>query len=215
MLCVKPPRTFLRAARPPTGAPCSGQRPPVWQQRATRQISHVERMRPVGSARTQRSLRIGAGVRGGDCGTAGNLDFSCREIDCSNDTVRHKSSPSHRDVSRRVISSLVSSNRCAATEHRNVRRRAACLPQPVRSLRVPVARFRRSLWSLLFDAPRKSGDIAGEILTQVNRPHIAMSRQSSFAWRASLTRIPPPICTSARGSQTALIWRAMGVADNK
>lgn len=42
-----------------------------------------------------------------------------------------------------------------------------------------------------------------------------MSYRSSFAWRASLTRIPPPICTSAPGSQTALIWRATDVADNK
>jgi hypothetical protein len=87
-------------------------------------------------------------------------------------------------------------------------------PQPVHSLRVPAARFQRLPWSLLFDLPI-TGDIAGEILTQVNRPHIAMSCQSSFAWKASLTRTPPPICTSALGSQTALIWRAVGVANNK
>ena len=42
-----------------------------------------------------------------------------------------------------------------------------------------------------------------------------MSCQSSFAWKASPTRIPPPICTSAPGSQTALIWRAEGVADKQ
>jgi hypothetical protein len=42
-----------------------------------------------------------------------------------------------------------------------------------------------------------------------------MSYQLSIAWKASLTRTPPPICTSALGSQTALIWRAVGVANNK
>lgn len=216
MCVVKSPRRFPRAARPSTETACSRQRSPVWRQRATSQISRVERMRPVRSARTRRSVQVGAGVQGGDYGTNENLCFGCREMDCNNDPVRHKSSPSHRDVSRRVISSLVSSNRSAATEHRNVRRlAAACLPQPVRWLRVPVARFRRSLWSLLFDAPLKMGDIAGEILTQTNRPHIAMSCQSSFAWKASLTRTPPPICASAPGSQTALIWRAVGVADKK
>src|SRR4029077_18426068 len=40
-----------------------------------------------------------------------------------------------------------------------------------------------------------------------------MSRQLSIAWKASLTRTPPPICTSALGSQTALIWRAVGAAN--
>jgi len=40
-----------------------------------------------------------------------------------------------------------------------------------------------------------------------------MSYQLSIAWKASLTRTPPPICTSALGSQTALIWRAVGVAN--
>jgi hypothetical protein len=40
-----------------------------------------------------------------------------------------------------------------------------------------------------------------------------MSYQLSTAWKASLTRTPPPICTSTLGSQTALIWRAVGVAN--
>ena len=49
--------------------------------------------------------------------------------------------------------------------------------------------------------------------TQNYRSHIAMSQQLSFAWKASLTRTPPPICTSALGSHTALVRRAMGVAN--
>ena len=52
-----------------------------------------------------------------------------------------------------------------------------------------------------------------EIQTQIYRSHIAMSRQLSFAWKASLTRTPPPICTSALGSHTALVRRALSVAN--
>jgi hypothetical protein len=40
-----------------------------------------------------------------------------------------------------------------------------------------------------------------------------MSFNPTIAWKASLTRTPPPICTFAPGSQTALIWRAMGAAN--
>ena len=37
-----------------------------------------------------------------------------------------------------------------------------------------------------------------------------MSCNLTIARKASLTRAPPPICTFAPGSQTALIWRAEG-----
>ena len=37
-----------------------------------------------------------------------------------------------------------------------------------------------------------------------------MSYQLSFAWKASLTRTPPPICTSAPGSKTALVLKSRG-----
>jgi hypothetical protein len=37
-----------------------------------------------------------------------------------------------------------------------------------------------------------------------------MSCNLTIVWKASLTRAPPPICTFAPGSQTALIWRAAG-----
>jgi hypothetical protein len=57
------------------------------------------------------------------------------------------------------------------------------------------------------------GRVDREIQTQNSRSHIAMSYQLSFAWKASLTRTPPPICTSARGSKIALILRAVGAAN--
>jgi hypothetical protein len=39
-----------------------------------------------------------------------------------------------------------------------------------------------------------------------------MSFNLTIAWKASPTRTPPPICTSALGPQTALVWRAAGAA---
>ena len=38
--------------------------------------------------------------------------------------------------------------------------------------------------------------------------HIAMGRDSTFAWKASPTRTPPPICTSTPVSKTALVSRS-------
>jgi hypothetical protein len=37
-----------------------------------------------------------------------------------------------------------------------------------------------------------------------------MSFNPAITWKAALTRTPPPICTFAPGSQTALIWRTVG-----
>ena len=110
MMIAKAPRRFPATTRPLAGAIRSGQSSPVWRPCATRQISCLEKMRPARSARTRRTLRVRANVRGVDYGTTGNLHFSCRWSDCSVDTVRHKSSPSRRDVSRQGVSLLVSSN---------------------------------------------------------------------------------------------------------
>ena len=110
MMIAKAPCRGPATTRPLAGAVCSGQSSPVWRPCATRQVSCLEKMRPARSARTRRSLRVRASVRGGDHGITGNLHFGCRWFDCSDDTVRHKSSPSRRDVSRQVASLLVSSN---------------------------------------------------------------------------------------------------------
>lgn len=90
-------------------------------------------------------------------------------------------------------------------------RTSVCRLQHVLELRVPnrciagehLISCRRAL-----DVGRTPGN-----QTQNYRSHIAMSRQLSFAWKASLTRTPPPICTSALGSHTALVRRALSVAN--
>lgn len=185
--------------------------------RAVGRISGLEKMRPARSARTRRSLRIRAGVRGVDYGTIENLHLSCRRVDCSDDPVNHNASPSRRDVSRQVISLLVSSSsicRYRAPRCPALRRRVSSFVNPFTcaALLLPDSDGRPGLSC---SSPRVVGNFAGEILTQVNRPHTAMSCQSSFAWKASLTRTPPPICTSVLGSQTALIWRAVDVANKE
>jgi hypothetical protein len=77
--------------------------------------------------------------------------------------------------------------------------------QPVRWPRVPRRHSRWLVRLSLFRSAAKNERHAGEIQAQNNRPHIAMSCQPSSAWKASLTRTPPPICTSAPGSKTALV----------
>jgi hypothetical protein len=64
----------------------------------------------------------------------------------------------------------------------------------------------------LFEASGTQNDPPEKISTQNRRPHIAMSFNLTIAWKASPTRTPPPICTSAPGPQTALVWRAAGAA---
>jgi hypothetical protein len=41
-----------------------------------------------------------------------------------------------------------------------------------------------------------------------------MSCNPTIAWKASLMRIPPPICTSAPGSQFALKLKIVGAAND-
>jgi len=41
-----------------------------------------------------------------------------------------------------------------------------------------------------------------------------MRCNSAIVWKAPLTRLPPPVYVFAHGSQTALIWRAVGAAND-
>ncbi len=124
----------------------------MWRPCATRQVSCLEKMRPARSARTRRRLRVRADVRGVDYGTTGELHFSCRWFDCSDDPVRHNSSPSRRDVSRQVVSLLVSSNA-------NCRYRTPRCP----ALRRRVSSSTRSL------APRSRCRIPTDVLVSLVR----------------------------------------------
>lgn len=142
-------------------------------------------------------------------------------VECRVDSVKHSTSPSRHENARRAIRSPVFQSQSAATEHplvRSPRRRisSVCRLQHVHELRVPsrcLARMRPFSPSLVSLRPDHVERERREIQTQNDRSHIAMSYQLSFAWKASLTRTPPPICTSALGSQTALVRRASSVAN--
>ena len=141
--------------------------------------------------------------------------------ECRVDSVKHSTSPSRRENAQRAITPVFSKPVCrnrtsacptAAPPHISV-----CRLQHVHDLHVPnrcIVGQRLnspSLISLVRSALNASPH--REIQTQNSRPHIAMSYQLSFAWKASLTRTPPPICTSALGSHTALVRRASSVAN--
>ena len=50
-------------------------------------------------------------------------------------------------------------------------------------------------------------------MTQNHRPHIAMRYNPSIAWKASPTRTPPPICTSAPFPKPRWSEEAVGAAN--
>ena len=186
---------------------------PLVRSRLVRKIS-------ARSARTRRSIRSSRGrlterAVGGLCFYCGLVRNGNERVGCRDDSVKHTTSPPHRENMRRVIRSKVFQSQSAAAEQKHawpLRRRYLSLssstrPRATRSRSLQLSSVSAFPLSEAHQAQRQ------EIQTQNIRPHIAMGYQLSFAWKASLTRTPPPICTSALGSQTALVRRAMGVAN--
>lgn len=141
---------------------------------------------------------------------------------CRVDSVKHGTSPSRREnvaTSNQItsVSKPVCRCRTSACSTAAPPRIPVCRPQHVHELRVPnrcLAGQRPIPPCLVFQSgARLTRAPHRETQTQNDRSHIAMSYQLSFAWKASLTRTPPPICTSALGSHTALVRRASGVAN--
>jgi hypothetical protein len=80
------------------------------------------------SARTQRSVRsTRLELRRTRAGVAGNYGVvrKMHLVQCCTDSVKHGTSPSRRDTSRRVIHVASDKLQSAAAKHRNVRRRYA------------------------------------------------------------------------------------------
>src|SRR6266702_410972 len=78
----------------------------------------------------------------------------------------------------------------------------------------PAQRGRRLVRISLVRKHRNDRHAAREILTQINRPHIDYELSTQHRLETPLTYRPPPICTSALGSQTALVWRAVDAAND-
>jgi hypothetical protein len=172
----------------------------------TRRPCRSLRGRTAGSVVVQKVGRIGRN------GLDGNDGVRCRD-----DSVKHSNlplSPRKRAASNQITSVQSQS---AATEHPLAR-----WPRRRVSQSVVLNTFTNAAFPivaspvgapLLSSHSARSASATPGIQTQNSRSHIAMSYQLSFAWKASLTRTPPPICTSALGSQTALVRRASSVAN--
>jgi len=182
--------------------------------------SRLERKISARSARTRRSIRSSRGrlterAVGDLCFCCGLVRNGNERVGCRDDSVKHTTSPltagTCGELSDRKCFKVSlpppnkkMSGRCAAAT-------SVCRLQHVHKLRAPGRCSCRQFPAFpLYEAHQAQRQ---EIQTQNIRPHIAMGYQLSFAWKASLTRTPPPICTSALGSQTALVRRAMGVAN--
>ena len=176
------------------------------------------------SARTRRSFRrrrqrfSRTGARGFQYGVYVNLHLVQCLVQCYVGSVKHTTSPSHRDWSRRVIVSLWFNFgpqlRTPGCSGRYALRPSVSSRQPACRLRVPrccccwpVPVFPYSKRAKRCALGRRNLDTEQpfsycyELLTQHRLESVA-------------TRTPPPICTSALGSLTALVWRAWGAASH-
>jgi hypothetical protein len=110
--------------------------------------------------------------------------------------VKHATSPSHRDRSRQVVIPRCSNSASVRTKSVRplCRDRSTCINLPAR-LR-PASALRSGL--LLISPP---GETAMYHLEKFRHSfsvtHIAIGIVPTIAWKASPTRTPPPICTSA------------------
>ena len=118
---------------------------------------------------------------------AGKYGFvgEMRLVQCRADSVKHVASPSRCDRSQRVVMSPVIStsvrrsrtSQCPAP----LRRAPQSVSQPCLGFAFLAAALVRCAFSLI-----RSAVALGEIWTQNNRSHIAMSYEPSIAWKASL-----------------------------
>lgn len=177
-----------------TTSTCSGIGRPCGENAASA-IPSTEKEKVVlaRSARTQRSVRS-VRLGGNKAGVVGRYGVvrKMHSVQCHADSVKHATSPSRRDISRRVIH--------VASDPTSVRRsRTLRCPAPLR--RVPQSvqfqirigpcptRLRASRSPLLvcrcaFSCEAR--ETPGRIQTQDSRSHIAMSYEPSIAWKASL-----------------------------
>ena len=172
------------------------------------------------SARTQRSVRSRRLELGreqdrvfGKYGVVGKTPL----VQCRADSVKHATSPSRRDISRRVNH--------VASDSTSVRRsRTSRCPAPLRRVpqSVPV-QTGFELGPTHLQAPRSYFACCGPVHRSLVDAHIALEGNlgtgQPFSYCYELrtqhrlesvaTRTPPPICTSAQGSQTALVLRTV------
>jgi hypothetical protein len=135
-------------------------------------------------------------------------------VQCRVDSVKHATSPSRRNFSRRVIH--VASDLNLSPLLPNIEMSGAATPRtsvpsvqpglnPVQSacrLRVPRLRFGPALLSFIRSATCARGN-----LDTVQPFSYRYELRTQLRLESVATRTPPPICTSAQSSQTALILK--------
>jgi len=179
---------------------------PCGENAAKLKSSTEKKIRFARSARTRRSFRsrrVEPG-RTRNHGVVGKMHL----VQCRDDSVKHVASPSHRDRSRRVIHVASGLNLSpllpniemsgAATPRTSVRLVSTCLPA---SRSLPL------LWSgAAFPSFRNATCARRNLDTGQPFSH-RYELRTQLRLESVATRTPPPICTSAQGSQTALILR--------
>jgi hypothetical protein len=144
------------------------------------------------------------------CGLVGKLHL----VQCRVDSVKHATSPSRRNISRRVIH--VASELNLSPLLPNIEMSGAATPRtsvpfsPARpepsSVRLQASRSSPPLWSCASFLHSKRNLRSGNLDT--GRPFsYRYESRTQLRLESVATRTPPPICTSAQGSQTALILR--------
>ena len=173
-----------------------------------------EKNRSARSVRTGRSVRSRrvelCRERARVVGKYGVVGKKMHLVQCCVDSVKHAASPTHRDISRRVIH--------VASNSTSVRfcRTSGC-PAPLR--RVPQS-VSINPSSTCLQAPRSLLCLGPVRLSRIRSARCARGNLDTgqpFSYRYELrtqhrlesvaTRTPPPICASAQGPQTALVWK--------
>ena len=105
----------------------------------------------------------------------------------------------------------------AATEHRDVRLRYAAYLSPFSSTRLQVPRSRLLELSDVCFPLSAARNMTPTRLRNLDTEQLfsyCYELQTQHRLESVATRTPPPICASALGSLTALVWRAWGAASD-
>ena len=128
-------------------------------------------------------------------------------VQCRAYSVKHAASPPLAATRRcEPFMSPVIQLQSASAEHRDVRRRYAAYFSPLSSTCLQASRSLPPLWSGA-SFPRSKRICARGNLDTGQPFSYCYELRTQHRLESVATRTPPPICTSAQGSQTALVLR--------
>jgi len=173
----------------------------------------------VRSARTRLSVRSRrqrfrrAGAQGVQCSAAGNVQL----VQCRDFFVKHISSPSRRDVAA-SHSSLRGSTSVRRFRTPRCPTPLCRVPQPV-FVNPPAGStfLAAEIGRRLFSYPERTKHCTPRLRNLDTKQPFSYCYElpTQLRLESVATRTPPPICTSALGSLTALVRRAWGAASEQ